>query len=110
MAPQPLPLITQTVIPEVAIGCTEWAQGRPPTVGWWKVKENIDLGGRRWWSGTWWSRIVYPDYTEEDCVEAQRLPSTRNLEGMFWCGLRRPHPDPYPYRIFSTLLPQFDPA
>lgn len=84
---------------EAFFGLTDWAQGPPPSIGWWKTRRSTrpDLyqPQRRWWNGTCWSVYCTPKHSDEHCEEA-KIGQTK-VEDVEWCGLNHPHPDGYPY-------------
>ena len=103
-----LPIITNTLHdPSNHIGLTTWvlaSRMKPPVIGWWRCRRlSIPerLPARRWWDGHWFSLPVYLTDTDDEVLqqklEVMRVP----MEDLEWCGLKQPHPERYPYRLFT---------
>jgi hypothetical protein len=104
-----LPHVTHSVDFESMVGTTAWknaATDPPPVAGWWKCRTTLRRGtvevSRRFWDGCRFGPPVYPDDEDETVAECMRVCSITHPSRIEWCGLKAPHPAPYPYRLYAT--------
>lgn len=94
---------------------SDWMQGPPPLVGWWrcwvvKTMPPLTEERRRWWNGVEWSVACLVGSTDEEAEECRKRPAIIPMRLIHWCGLAdKPDLTSYPYfaiRSDRTILHQ----
>ena len=46
----------------------KWNKGAPPSIGWWPASVYKNERAIRWWDGSKWSGVAFPEYSAESAA------------------------------------------